>query len=119
MGAPPEPLIPDQSFFNIGETSRITRVAQHTLRHWEELKLLRPVRRGSGHRRYTRKDLDLIFTIKDLQSEGITLAGIKKILWERRQGAGRAPVSGIPLEPIPLLKEIRKELREIVEVLGK
>jgi DNA-binding transcriptional MerR regulator len=86
LGAPP-----DKDLLTIGEIGRLTGVPPHTLRYWEKaIGLVRPARRGSGHRRYTKKDLELLAKVRGLVEErGFTLAGVKRHL---RQEAKRGPV---------------------------
>jgi DNA-binding transcriptional MerR regulator len=108
-------FIPDKEYFNIGEASRVTQVPSYTLRYWETaLKVPRPVRRASGHRRYTRRDLESIFKIKELlYDRKLTVAGARKALHReaRAQGAG-----GPDLHTIG---RIKRELREILLDLSK
>jgi DNA-binding transcriptional MerR regulator len=108
-------FIPDKEYFNIGEASRVTQVPAYTLRYWElELRQPRPVRRASGHRRYTRKDLESIFKIKELlYDRKLTLAGAKKTLSRE----ARAQSGGKP-EP-QTLGRIKRELREILLELSR
>jgi DNA-binding transcriptional MerR regulator len=112
-------FIPDQQYFTIGEASRVTQVPAFTLRYWEgEFSLLRPVRRESGHRRYTRKDIESVFRIKELlYQKRFTLAGAKKVLAdEARRTAkptdGAAAPAGTP--DAPLVRELKREVRELL-----
>jgi len=121
IGIPP---LPDKDFFNMGETCSITQVPPHTLRYWEtNVGFLRPARRTSGHRRYTRTDLETIFFIKELiHKKKMTVAGARKALIEHRKGP--RPVggeegagSGVPASTLKLLREVRKEIDSIVSEL--
>ncbi|MBI4057289.1 MAG: MerR family transcriptional regulator [Elusimicrobia bacterium] len=106
--------ISDQDYFNIGQASRITQIPAYTLRYWEsEFKLLRPFRRSSRHRRYTRKDLDLILKIKELLYEKkLTLAGAKRTLLDENRNHE-------PTNPQEFLQEVKKEIKAIVQELSK
>ena len=92
IGLPP--ALPDKDFFTMGEVSRIAQVPSHTLRYWEErVGLLKPARRSSGHRRYTREDLETILFVKEMiQRRKMTPAGVKRALrgagLRRRRGEG-------------------------------
>jgi len=118
---PDSVILPDKTFFSIGETSQITRVKPHTLRYWEsEFKLLRPIKSKSGHRRYTKKDIDIIFQIIDLLYEKkLTIAGAKKYLLSEKRGKK----DQLQFEftestaAIELLKETKKTLQEIIKIL--
>ncbi len=84
------PQIPDKLFFKIGEVAQLTGTKPHVLRYWEsEFKMLRPAKGESGQRIYRRKDVELVFSIKQLlYEENFTIAGAKKQL--QRQRATRA-----------------------------
>ncbi|MBQ4493771.1 MAG: MerR family DNA-binding transcriptional regulator, partial [Elusimicrobiaceae bacterium] len=44
----------NKSYFTIGEIEELTQVAKYTIRYWEKtFGLLKPIRKESGHRRYT------------------------------------------------------------------
>jgi len=75
---------PDKLFYKIGEVSRITDVEPYVLRYWEtEFPFLKPRKSKSGQRIYVKKDLDLIFQIKELlYNERFTIEGVRKRLGE-------------------------------------
>ena len=112
---------PEKDFFSIGEASKITQVAPYVMRYWEtEFRLLRPSRRESGQRYYSRKDLETILKIKDLlHVKRFTIPGAKKFLSEQKRSAGEQ----IKMElsdhgaAANILKETRKTLEEILTVL--
>ncbi|MGE4498296.1 MAG: MerR family transcriptional regulator, partial [Deferribacterales bacterium] len=55
----------DKLYYKIGEVCEITELKSSVLRFWEkEFKQLRPVKSGGGQRFYTKKHLDLIFSLK-------------------------------------------------------
>ena len=75
-------MIPDKSYFRIGEVSRILDVEPYVVRFWEsEFKVIRPERSRSDHRVYRRKDVENLMLIKRLlYNEGYTIAGAKRQL---------------------------------------
>lgn len=116
-------LPPDREYFNIGEASRIVQLPDYTLRYWEtRLRLLRPERRRGGHRRYTRKDLELALRVKHLVRERrMTLAGARKALLRESRGTGSgapSPASGKGPGADKLLRELRSDLRAILAELS-
>lgn len=119
------PLLPDKEYFNIGEACRVLQVPAYTLRYWEaKFRIFRPTRRQSGHRRFTRRDMETAFLIKDLlQHKKMTIAGARKHLADRQRG-GRITQSGAagPLMPpgaLKLLKQIREDLKRLsIELSG-
>ena len=114
-------LDPEKNFFSIQETSRVTEVKPHVLRYWEsEFKLLRPSRKVSGHRKYNRKDVQLIIKIKNLLHEkGLTIAGAKKFLnQEIKNGPEQLTIELQETGPaVETLKSAKQTVTEILEIL--
>ena len=106
----------------MGEACRIAQVASHTLRYWEQrVGLLKPARRSSGHRRYTREDLETILKIKDLiQGRKMTVTGARRALLEaKRAPKPEATATGVavPASALKLMREIRSELKLLIDEL--
>lgn len=117
------PALPDKEFFTMREASRIAQVPSYTLRYWEtRVGLIKPARRSSGHRRYTRQDLELILQVKDLiQRRRMTPAGARRALLELKRGPKPAEASapgGLPSSTLKLLREVRKEIQGLVDELA-
>ena len=120
------PFLPDRDYYTMREASRLAQVPPHTLRYWENrFAELKPSRRDGGHRRYSRTDLELILEIKELlQRKKMTVAGARRALIDRRRGktaldsplTGAAPGDGAQGK---LLREVRKELKAILEEMGR
>lgn len=72
--------VSEKLFYRIGEVSRITGLEPYILRYWEtEFPFLRPRKSSSGHRIYTKREIELIFTIKKLlYEEKYTIEGVRK-----------------------------------------
>ena len=116
------PPLPDKDFFNMGEACRIAQIPPYTLRYWERhFHSLRPVRRESGHRRYTRGNLEMIFEIKELlQGQKMTVEGARKTLIGKRAGRSKDAQAGRQAMPAPalrMLREVREDLRKMLEEL--
>lgn len=110
----------------MGEASRIVQVPAHTLRYWEaRVGFLRPARRSSGHRRYTRSDIETILFVKDLiQRRKMTVAGARRALLDHKRGwkAGEEKPgegSSLPASTLKLLREVRKEIQTLVAEMSK
>ena len=104
--------IPDNKrFFRIGEVSRIIGVKPYVLRYWEtEFPTLRPKRADSRQRIYKKEDIETIGEIKKLlYEEKLTIEGVRKRLKAVKR------LSSVP--PDTLLKEIKEELKQILEIL--
>src|SRR5580765_2203913 len=101
-----ETLLPPQTYFSIGEVSRLTQVKPYVIRYWEsQFGSLRPPRRESGQRKFTQKEVDTILRIKELlHDKRFTIAGAKRVLQlQSRKGAGQLKLDlpSAPGEPDP------------------
>jgi len=77
------PIAPDDArlpFFTMGQVSAMLDVQQPFLRRLEEFELVAPERSGGNQRRYSRDDIDRVTEIVDLVDEGLTLAGVRRVL---------------------------------------
>jgi MerR family redox-sensitive transcriptional activator SoxR len=70
--------------FTIGELARRTGVTTSALRYYDELGLVRPTRRVSGHRRYSVNAVAAVGVIRFLQAVGFTLAETKRLIASRQ-----------------------------------
>jgi DNA-binding transcriptional MerR regulator len=120
------PTIPDKEYFSISEVSQITLVPKYTLRYWEnEFKLLSPVRKSSGQRRYRKEEVEMIFKIKDLlYNKRYTILGAKKYLIgdKRRKLTDAHPNLKLDIEHMPdskFLRDIKDELNHILSLLKR
>jgi len=73
----------------IGELAARTRIATSALRYYEELGLLRPASRVSGHRRYRPAAVDQVGVILFLRDVGFSLLEIRQFVGSRAR-LGRA-----------------------------
>ena len=71
------------SHMTIGELAVRTGTATSALRYYEELGLLSPATRVSGHRRYEPSAVAVVGVILVLQEVGFTLAEVKTLLASR------------------------------------
>ncbi|MFN2539995.1 MAG: heat shock protein transcriptional repressor HspR [Mycobacteriales bacterium] len=67
--------------FVISVAAEMAGMHPQTLRQYDRLGLVTPVRTGGGGRRYTERDVELLREVQRLsQEEGVNLAGIKRII---------------------------------------
>ncbi len=64
----------------IGELARRTSVTTSALRYYDELGLVCPTRRVSGHRRYAVDAIAAVSVVRFLQEVGFTLAETKRVI---------------------------------------
>jgi DNA-binding transcriptional MerR regulator len=132
VGTAPE--IPDKLYFRIGEVARLAGIKPYVLRFWEtEFPSLGPKKSGTGHRLYRRKEVELVLEIKRLLYEKrFTIEGARKFLESQGRQGGAATAAKVGKSrrtqvknvqgdlfgaSSPFLDEVRKELREIAEML--
>ena len=119
--------IPDKLYFPIREVAELTGVEAYVLRFWEkEFPMLAPVKESSGHRRYRRKDIEMVLEIKRLlYDEGFTIPGARTALqkgapspslFPTERGAVRGK-SKHQAPPEEVLRRVRAELNEILTLL--
>ena len=66
--------------FTVGQVSVMLEVQQAFLRRLDEFGVVRPSRSGGGQRRYTRHEITVVQYVVQLAGEGMSLAGIRRIL---------------------------------------
>jgi len=71
---------PTAAIYTIGQVSELLGVQAAFLRRVETESLVRPARSDGGQRRYSRDEIDTLQHIARLASDGMTLAGIRRIL---------------------------------------
>lgn len=73
---------PDEqrSLYIISVAAELAGVHAQTLRIYERKGLIEPARTEGGSRRYSDRDIELLQRIQELTNEGVSLAGVRKIL---------------------------------------
>jgi DNA-binding transcriptional MerR regulator len=66
--------------FTVGQVSVMIEVQQAFLRRLDKFGVLRPSRSDGGQRRYTRREITVVQYVVQLADEGMSLAGIRRIL---------------------------------------
>ncbi len=78
----------DRGAYKVGELARMAGVSIRTLHHYDQIGLLPPTRRTeSGHRLYTRADVERLQQILSLRQVGLPLEDIRTLL--ERSGSTR------------------------------
>ena len=115
------PPIPDKLFFKIGEVAELAGIEQYVLRYWEEeIESLKPKKNKSGQRLYQKKDVELVFEIKQLlYAEKFTLAGARKKLKQNKKKETQLNIAFDRDNFIELNEEIKKDLESILNILDK
>ncbi len=70
----------DAPLYTVGQVAAMLRVQTAFLRRLDSEDLISPERSDGGQRRYTRSEIDQIHRVSELAGEGLTLAGIRRLL---------------------------------------
>ena len=71
---------PDQAVYVISVAAELAGMHPQTLRIYERRGLLDPARTSGGNRRYSEADVDLLLLIAQLTTDGLNLAGVKRVM---------------------------------------
>lgn len=106
------------ALFVISVAAELAGVHPQTLRIYERKGLVDPARTGGGSRRYSEFDLDRLRRIQDLTSEGLNLAGVKRVLeLEAELDQVRARLAAAEAEVVGAVERTtRRFRRELVPV---
>jgi len=106
----------------ISVAARMLDMHPQTLRKYERLGLVRPIRTGGSMRVYTRTELDRLRLIKQLVDEdGINLAGVRRLLSIAEAVGKVRPLLREPAarqRPDDLRRQVAQQLDEIARILG-
>ncbi|EOL48776.1 MerR family transcriptional regulator [Enterococcus phoeniculicola] len=67
------------SVFPIGTVMKLTDLSARQIRYYEEQDLIHPERSEGNRRMYSLNDIDTLLEIKDYLSDGLNMAGIKRV----------------------------------------
>jgi len=99
-----------EKLYTIGTVSQLTGVGAITLRAWERrYELIHPVRKDSGHRLYTRKNIEQINRITSLTDQGMRISQITPEMLEDEPAA-----DALEDTPVDLWKTYVKNMVEAI-----
>lgn len=102
-------------FYTIREVAEMLELKETILRFWEkEFPQIKPHKGSRGIRRYTKEDIEIIRTIRDLvKGRGLKIAAAREVLKKNKDGVPQ------PLEAVQRLRGIREELVAMKKALGE
>ena len=121
--------LPRKRYYAIGEVSELCGIKPHVLRYWEqEFPQLKPIKRRGNRRYYQFDDVEMVRRIRSLLYEqGFTIGGARQRLRESRQEQVAsiaaaalpmaAPVAATPATRKDQIKDLRRELEELLKRL--
>lgn len=106
----------DRALYVISVAAELAGVHPQTLRIYERKGLLAPARTSGRSRRYSDRDIELLRRIQELTNEGVTLAGVQRILeLEEELLAARERIAQMEAR----LDAMRREMEERVEAVHR
>ncbi|MBV7699720.1 MerR family transcriptional regulator [Streptomyces sp. TRM70350] len=70
----------DAALYTVGQVAAMLGVPVAFLRRLDEQQVVVPVRSPGGQRRYSRREIHRVAEVIELTSEGLTLAGVRRVL---------------------------------------
>jgi MerR family transcriptional regulator/heat shock protein HspR len=106
----------DRALYIISVAAELAGVHAQTLRIYERKGLIEPRRTQGGSRRYSDRDITLLRRIQDLTNEGVSLAGVRRVLeLEAELEDARQRIA----ELASGLEDLRRELAERIEAVHR
>jgi MerR family transcriptional regulator/heat shock protein HspR len=100
-----------RALYVISVAAELAGMHPQTLRIYERKGLIEPARTSGRSRRYSERDISLLRRIQELSNEGVSLAGVHRILaLEEELEKARARIADLEARLDALQKEYRREL---------
>lgn len=112
-------MVAEKTNYSIAQVSEMMALPESTLRYYEGIGLMEPVRKNSGgHRRYEEKDLRRIRFIQTLRNAGISVQEIKRYVDMVYEGVHTIPErKEILISQLDKLKKRAEELNQTIRDL--
>ena len=107
-------------YYSISEVSDLIGVKPHVLRYWEtQFRMLRPKKGRGGARMYRKRDIEVLFEIKQLlYDQRFTIAGARRrILDERSEGKDQIELPFSKLDREEMLRGLKKDMEGLLNLL--
>ncbi|WP_321385459.1 MerR family transcriptional regulator [uncultured Enterococcus sp.] len=98
------------SVFPIGTVMKLTDLSARQIRYYEEQDLIHPERSEGNRRMYSLNDIDTLLEIKDYLSDGLNMAGIKRVYTMKLEEQKINGESGKPLTDEDVRKILYDEI---------
>jgi DNA-binding transcriptional MerR regulator len=107
-------------YYSISEVSDLVGVKPHVLRYWEsQFKMLRPKKGRGGARMYRKRDIEVLFEIKQLlYDQRFTIAGARRrILDGSKDEKDQIELPFSKLDREETLRALRKDMEGLLNLL--
>jgi MerR family transcriptional regulator/heat shock protein HspR len=104
----------DRALYVISVAAELAGVHPQTLRIYERKGLVEPQRTTGRSRRYSDRDINRLRRIQELTNDGVSLAGVKRIIaLEEELESTRAEVAELQEEIEQLVREARRAVADV------
>jgi DNA-binding transcriptional MerR regulator len=106
-------------YYSISEVSEMIGVKAHVLRYWEtQFKMLRPKKGRGGARMYRKRDVEILFEVKQLLYENrFTIAGARRKLLDDRQAREQIELTFARTDREEMLRALRKDMEALLAIV--
>jgi DNA-binding transcriptional MerR regulator len=106
-------------YYSISEVSDMIGVKPHVLRYWEtQFKMLRPKKGRGGARMYRKRDVEILFEVKQLlYDHRFTIAGARRKLLDDRATKEQMELTFNRTDREEMLRALRRDLEGLLTIL--
>ena len=106
-------------YYSISEVSDMVGVKPHVLRYWEtQFKMLRPKKGRGGARMYRKRDVEILFQVKQLlYDQKFTIAGARRKLLDERGNKEQIELSFSHTDREEMIRALRRDMEGLLEIL--
>ena len=107
-------------YYSISEVSDLVGVKPHVLRYWEtQFKMLRPKKGRGGARMYRKRDVEVLFEIRQLlYDQRFTIAGARRRILDGRQDErDQIELPFTKLDREEMVRALRKDMEGLLSML--
>lgn len=106
-------------YYSISEVSDMIGVKPHVLRYWEtQFKMLRPKKGRGGARMYRKRDVEILFEVKQLlYDHRFTIAGARRKLLDDRGSKEQMELTFARTDREEMLRALRRDLEGLLSTL--
>ena len=106
-------------YYSISEVSDMIGVKAHVLRYWEtQFKMLRPKKGRGGARMYRKRDVEILFEVKQLlYDHRFTIAGARRKLLDDRQNREQMELTFARTDREEMLRALRRDLEGLLTLV--
>ena len=101
-----------RAVYVISVAAELSGMHPQTLRIYERRGLVAPARTGGGSRRYSEADISALRRVQELTTEGLNLAGVKKVLELEAENARlQAKIEDLQRAAVAAVEETHRQYR--------